>query len=97
MLRFVIEQQNQRLVRSTKDAVVDVLPKASPELVVMPLNSINDVILIEASTLLEAIVEGVEETHSPSPSYDERNHEYLIRLAAFGENPIQEEMRADAA
>lgn len=46
MLRFVIEQQNQRLVRSTKDVVVDVLPKASPELAVMPLNSINDVILI---------------------------------------------------
>ena len=67
MLRFVIEQQNQRLVRSTKDAVVDVLPKASPILAVMPLNSINDVILIEDSTLLEAIVEGVEETHSPSP------------------------------
>ena len=67
MLRFVIEQHNQRLVRSTKDAVVDVLPKASPELAVMPLNSINDVILIEDSTLLEAIVEGVEETHSPSP------------------------------
>ena len=49
---------------------------------------------IEDSTPLEAIVEGVEETHSPSPQDDERNREYLIRRAALGDNPTQDEMNA---
>ena len=49
---------------------------------------------IEDSTPLEAIVEGVEETHSPSPQDDERNREYLIRRAALGDNPTQEQMDA---
>ena len=49
---------------------------------------------IEDSTPLEAIVEGVKESHSPSPEDDERNHEYLIRRAALGDNPTQDEMRA---
>ena len=42
-------------------------------------------------------MEGVEETHSPSPEDDERNREYLIRRAALGDNPTQEEMRAVVA
>ena len=45
----------------------------------------------------EAIMEGVEETHSPSPEDDERNREYLIRRAALGDNPTQEEMDAVVA
>ena len=49
---------------------------------------------IRDSIPLEAIVKGVEETHSLSPEDDERNHEYLIRRAALGEKPTQEEMRA---
>ena len=52
---------------------------------------------IEDSTPLEAIVEGVDETHSPSPEDDERNREYLIRRAALGDNPTQEEMDAVVA
>ena len=52
---------------------------------------------IEASTPLETIVEGVEETHSSSPEDDERNREYLIRRAALGDNPTQEEMDAVVA
>ena len=48
---------------------------------------------IEDSTPLEAIVEGVKEAHSPFPEDDERNREYLIRRAALGDNPTQEEMR----
>ena len=32
--------------------------------------------------------------NSPSPEDDERNREYLIRRAALGDNPTQEEMRA---
>ena len=45
----------------------------------MPLNPIDDVdVPIEDSTPLEAIVEGVEESHSPSPQADERNREYLF-------------------
>ncbi len=51
----------------------------------------------EDSTPLEAIVEGVEESHSPSPEDDKRNREYLIRRAALGENPTQEEMDAVVA
>ena len=49
---------------------------------------------IEDSTPLMAIVEEAEEIHSPSPRDDERNREYLIRRAALGDNPTQEEMRA---
>ena len=52
---------------------------------------------IEDSTPLEAIVEGVEASHSPSPQDDERNREYLIRRAALGDNPTKEEMRAVVA
>ena len=51
----------------------------------------------EDSTPLEAVVEGVEESHSPSPQDDERNREYLIRRAALGDNPTQREMDAVVA
>ena len=64
----------------------------------MPLNPIDDVdASIEDATPSEAIVEGVDETHSLSPEDDERNREYLIRRAALGDNPTQEEMRAVVA
>ena len=93
--RQELERQNQQQVDSTKDAAVDVLPQTSPEAFVMPLNPVDDVdVPIEDSTPLEAIVEGVEESHSPSPQNDERNREYLIRRAALGDNPTQEEMDA---
>ena len=52
---------------------------------------------IKDSTPLEAIVEEVEESHSPSPQGDERNREYLIRRAALGDNSTQEEMDAVVA
>ena len=59
----------------------------------MPLNHIDEGDMpIEDSTPLEAIMEGVEKTHSPSPQDDERNREYLIRRASIGDNPTQEEM-----
>ena len=51
----------------------------------------------EDSTPLEAIVEGAEESHSPSPEDDERNREYLIRRTALGDNPTQKEMDAVVA
>ena len=69
----------------------------------MPLNPIDDVdIPIEDSTPLEALVEADEQSallqpHSLSPEDDERNREYLIRCAALGDNPTQEEMRAVVA
>ena len=64
----------------------------------MPLNPIDDVVdKMEDSTPLEAVVEGVEESHSPSPEDDERNREYLIRRAALGDNPTQEEIDAVVA
>ena len=96
--RQELEQQTQQQVRTAKDAVVDALPQASPESSVMPLNPIYDVdVPTEDSTPLEAIVEDAEETHSPSPEDDERNREYLIRRAALGDNPTQEEMKAVVA
>ena len=62
------------------------------------MNPVDDVgISIRDSTPLEALMEGAEETHSPSPQDDERNREYLIRRAALGDNPTQEEMRAVVA
>ena len=81
-----------------KDAVVDALSQAAPESSAMYLHPIDDVDLVfEYSTPLEAIVEEVKESHSPSPEDDERNREYLIRRAALGDNPTQEEMRAVVA
>ena len=47
---------------------------------------------IEDSTPLEAIEEGVDETHSPSLVDDERNRKYLIHRAALGDNRTKEEM-----
>jgi hypothetical protein len=92
------EQQTPQQVRTTKDAVVDAFPQTSPESSVMPLNPIDDVDTpIKDSTTLEAIVKGVEETHSLSAEEDERNREYLIRRAALGDNPTQEEMDAVVA
>ena len=85
-------------VPNVKDAEIDALPEVSLEASAMPLNPIDEGDApVEDSTALEAIVEGVEETHSPSPEDDERNREYLIRRAALGDNPTQEEMRAVVA
>ena len=96
--RQELERQIPQQVRTTKDAVVDALPQTSPEASVMPLNPLNDDdVPIEDSTPLEAIAEGVEEAHSPSAEDDERNREYLIRRAALGDNPTQEEMDAVVA
>ena len=96
--RMESEQQSPQQVRTTKDAVVDALPQTLPESSVMPLNPIDDVdVPIEDSTPIEAIVEGVEEAHSPSLQDDERNREYLIRRAALGDNPTQGEIRAVVA
>ena len=93
--RQELERQNPQQVGITKDAVVDALPQASPEASVMPLNPIDNVdVSTDDSTPLEAIVEVVEETHSPSPEDGERNREYLIRRAVLGDNPSQEELRA---
>lgn len=92
------EQQTPQRVRTTKDAAVDASPQTSPEASVSPLNLADDAVqAFEDSMLSEAIVEGAEETHSPSPQDDERNREYLIRRAALGDNPTQEEMDAVVA
>ena len=54
---------------------------------------------IAGSMRLEAIVEEAPmlQPHSPSPADDRRNREYLIRRAALGDNPTQEEMDAVVA
>ena len=89
------ERENSKQVRNVKDADKDVLPQKSPEAPVMPLNPIDDVYVpIEDSAPLQAILEGEEASHSPSPQHDKRNREYLIRRAALGDNPTQAEMDA---
>ena len=98
--RQELEQQNPHQVGITKDAVVDVLPQSSIEAPVMPLNPIDDVdVPIEDLMPSEAIVEEVPmlQPHSPSPEDDERNREYLIRRAALGDHPTQEQMDAVVA
>ncbi|WP_156782977.1 hypothetical protein [Synechococcus sp. CC9605] len=42
-------------------------------------------------------MEEVKKSHTSSPADDERNCEYLIRFAALGDNPTQEEMNAGVA
>ena len=95
-------QQQPEQVRSLKDAAVDALPEALPEAFpgasATPLNPIDDVYVSnEDSAPLQAIVEEVNKPHSPPPENDERNREYLIRRAALGDNPTQEEMDAVVA
>ena len=96
--KMELERQNPQQVISAKDEILDALPQTSPEASVMPLDSIDDVyVLHEGSTPLEAVMEGLEESHSPSPEDDERNRKYLIRCAALGDNPSKEEMDAVVA
>ena len=98
--RQELERQNPQQVGITKDAVVDASPQTSPEASVSPLNPANDAVqTFEDSTPLGMIVEEapILQPHSPSPADDERNREYLIRRAALGDNPTQEEMNAVVA
>ena len=61
--RQELEQQNQRQVRSTKDAVVDALSQTSPDSPGMPLNLIKDACVPnEDSTSLKTLVEEVKIT-----------------------------------
>ena len=96
--RQELERQNQQQVRSTKDAA-EVVPSETPvEASVSPPEPIDDAYApIEDSTPLQTLVEEPLETHSQSPEDDERNREYLIRRAALGDNPTQEEMNAVVA
>jgi len=91
-------QQQGEQVRSLKDAaLIDALPETAPASPVSPLNPLNAFVdEIEDSTPVEAIVDEapLSESHSPSPEDDERNREYLIRRAALGDNPTQEEIDA---
>ena len=76
------------------------MPQTLPEASAMPLNPIDGVNTpTEDSTPLKTIVEEVQlpQSHSLSPEDDERNREYLIRRAALGGNPTQEEMDAVVA
>ena len=99
--RQELERQNPQQVGSTTDAaLIDALPQTSPEASVSPLNPSDECADgIEDSTQLETIVEEAPmlQPHSPSPADDERNREYLIRRAALGDNPTQEEMNAVVA
>ena len=95
--RQELERQNQQQVDSNKDAVVDALSQTSLEASVSTLNPIDEVnVPIEDSAPLETVVEEVPlpQPHSPFPENDKRNREYLIRRAALGDNPTQEQMDA---
>ena len=89
--RQELERQNPQQVDSTKDAE----PQALPESPVPALNATDVAVqIIEDSAPLQTLVEEPLEAHSLSPQDDERNREYLIRRAALGDNPTQEEMDA---
>ena len=93
-------QQQPEQVRSRKDAAIETPSQTLVEASVPALNAMDDAEqVIEDSEPLQAIVEGEEKSHSPtsSPETDERNREYLIRRAALGDNPTQEEMDAVVA
>ena len=90
-------QQPGEQVRSSRDAAVKAPSQAPVEASVPPLNAIDDAErVIKDSAPLEAIAEGVDESHSlaPSPENDEGNRESLIRRAALGGHPTKEEMDA---
>ena len=97
-------QQQGEQVRSSRDAEAEE-PSRAPveapaEAPVPALNVIDDAEqAIQDSTPLQPIVEEAPmlQPHSLSPEDDERNREYLIRRAALGDNPTQEEMRAIVA
>ena len=91
-------KQPPEQVRSSRYAAAE---EPSQALVVAPVRSLNAIDdaeqAIEDSAPLRAIVEEPLEIHSPSSADDERNREYLIRRAALGNNPTQEEMKAVVA
>ena len=93
-------QQQPEQIRSRKDAAIETPSQALVEAPVPALNVINDAEqAIQDSTPLQPIVEETPmlQPHSPSPEDDERNREYLIRRAALGDNPTQEEIDAVVA
>ena len=91
-------QQQPEQVRSRKDAAIETPSQTLVEASVPALNAMDDAEqVIEDSEPLQAIVEGEEKSHSPSPQDDERNREYLIRRAALGDNPTKEQMDAVVA
>ncbi|MDC3048531.1 hypothetical protein OA162_02330 [Synechococcus sp. AH-736-A19] len=93
------EQQGEQ-IRSLNDTAIETPSQTHVEPPVPALNAIDDSVqAIEDSVPVEAIVEEAPmlQPHSPSPESDERNREYLIRRAALGDNPTQEEMRAVVA
>ena len=90
-------KQPPEQVRSSRDAAGEEPSHALAEAPVPSLNAIDDAEqAIEDSAPLRAIVEEAPmlQPHSPAPQDDERNREYLIRRAALGDNPTQDEMRA---
>ena len=96
--RQKLERQTPQQVDNTKDAaLIDALPQTSPESSVMSLNPSDGMDEIEDSTPPEETVEELKKSHSPSPQHDEQNREHLIRRAALGDKPTQEEMDAVAA
>ena len=95
-------RQQPEQVRSSTDAAVEApsqtLAEAPVKAPVQPVNAIDNAVqTIKDSAPLQALVEEPLKTHSPSPQDDKRNREYLIRRAALGDNPTQEEMRAVVA
>ncbi|WP_156957736.1 hypothetical protein [Synechococcus sp. KORDI-52] len=93
-------QQQGEQVRSSRDAAAEEPSQALVEAPVPSLNAIDDAEqAIEDSAPLREIVEEAPmlQPHSPAPQDDERNREYLIRRAALGNNPTQEEMDAVVA
>lgn len=90
-------KQPPEQVRSSRYAAAAAPSQALVEAPALPLSATDDAVqTIQDLAPLRAIVEEAPmlQPHSPSPQDDGRNREYLIRRAALGDNPTQEEMRA---
>lgn len=84
------DAENERIYQQRlRDADAPIREGEAPDAPILPPEPSQT--LVDAS---EQLPRHVPRTHSQSSSEDSRNREYLIRRAALGDNPTQEEMDA---
>ena len=86
----LMDAENERIYQQRlEDAAAPIREGEAPDAPILPPEPSES--LVDAS---EQLPRHVPRTHSQSSSEDSRNREYLIRRAALGDNPTQEEMDA---
>ena len=84
------DAENERIYQQRlEDAAAPIKEGEAPDTPILP--PAPSETLVDAS---QRVARHIPKAHSQSSSKDSRNREYLIRRAALGENPIQEEMDA---